>query len=106
MPENKDSDYINEHPDYYGEEEGNRMSNLADPKVTIAKNDYGVYVTIDFPIVDVDGYESTASYTVCLENTPYDDGTPNASVTFHDNQQFDDTHYRNVLPEFRMKEID
>ena len=23
---NKDSDYINEHPDYYGEKEGNRMS--------------------------------------------------------------------------------
>jgi len=78
------------------------MSEFCDPKVTIAKREDGVYVTIDFSIVDVDGYESTASYTVCLENTPYDDGTPNASVTFHDNQQFDEAHYRNVLPEFRM----
>jgi hypothetical protein len=74
------------------------MSEFCDPKVTIAKTEEGVYVTIDFPIVDVDGYKSEASYTVCLGN----DDSDGSIFTFHDNQQFDDTHYRNFLPEFSL----
>ena len=85
------------------------MSNLADPNIVVSKTDEGIYVTIDFPIVNDEGYESTASYTLCMENiitTDGDDEFVEAFVTFHDNQQFDDAHYRNVLPEFRMKEND